>query len=96
MLKLKLKLSKCNFFKKHLQYLGHLISSDGLLPTVEKTVAIKDLASPTNVHEVQVVMGMFNYYCKFIPNFAEIAKSIVELTKKNINFDWTPEVPSGL
>ena len=65
--KLKLKLSKCNFFKKHLHYLGHLVSADGLLPTVEKTVAIKDLAPPTNVHEVQVVMGMFNYYHKFIP-----------------------------
>ena len=48
--KLKLKLSKCNFFKKHLHYLGYLISSDGLLPTVEKTVAIKDLASPCDGH----------------------------------------------
>ena len=87
--KLKLKLSKCNFLKKHLHYLGHLVLADGLLPTVEKTVAIKDLAPPTNVHEVQVVMGMFNYYHKFIPNFAEVAKSIVELTKKNMKFDWT-------
>ena len=87
--KLKLKLSKCSFFKKNLHYLGHLISSDGLLPTVEKTIAIKDLAPLRNVHEVQVVMGMFNYYQKFIPNFAEIAKSIVELTKKNVKFEWT-------
>ena len=44
---------------------------------------------PTNVHEVQVAMGMFNYYRKFIPNFAEIAKSIVGLTKKNTKFQWT-------
>ena len=87
--KLKLKLSKCSFFKKHLHYLGHLISSDGLLPTVEKTFAIKDFAPPTNVHEVQVAMGMFNYYRKYIPNFAEIAKSIVGLTKKNTKFQWT-------
>ena len=87
--KLKLKLSKYSFFKKHLHYLGHLISSDGLLPTVEKTIAIKDLAPPSNVHEVQVAMGMFNYYRKFIPNFAEIAKSIVSLTKKNTKFQWT-------
>ena len=41
------------------------------------------------MHEVQVVMDMFNYYRKFIPNFAEIDKSIVELTKKNIKFEWT-------
>ena len=44
---------------------------------------------PTNVHEVQVVMGMFNYYKKFIPNFSEIAQPIIELIKKDVPFIWT-------
>ena len=87
--KLKLKMSKCSFFKKHLHYLGHLISSDGILPTAEKTSAIRDIAPPTNIHEVQVAMGIFNYYRKFIPSFAEIAKSIVQLTHKDVKFEWT-------
>ena len=47
------------------------------------------MAPPTNVYEVQVVMGMFNYYKKFIPNFSEIAKPITELIKKEVPFIWT-------
>ena len=57
----------------------------------EKTAAVRELVPPTNVHEIQQVMGMFNYYRKFIPNFSEIAKGIVELTKKGVKFEWTPE-----
>ena len=87
--KLKIKLTKCSFFKKHLHYLGHIITANGILPTKEKTAAIMELAPPTNVHEVQVVMGMFNYYKKFIPNFSEIAKPIIELIKKEVPFMWT-------
>ena len=89
--RLKIKLSKCSFFKKHLHYLGHMISADGILPTQEKTAAITELASPTTIHEVQVAMGMFNYYKKFIPTFSEASKKIVELTKKGVHFEWTPK-----
>ena len=87
--RLKIKLSKCSFFKKHLHYLGHMLSSEGIMPTKEKTAAIKEMVPPTNVHKVQVVIGMFNYYKKFIPNFSEISKEIIELTKKGVNFEWT-------
>ena len=87
--KLKIKLTKCSFFKKHLHYLGHIITANGILPTKEKTAAIMEMAPPTNVHEVQLVMGMFNYYKKFIPNFSEIAKPIIELIKKEVPFIWT-------
>ena len=57
----------------------------------EKTDAITELLPPTNVHEVQQLMGMFNYYRKFVPNFAEIAKGIIKLTKKGVKFEWTQE-----
>ena len=87
--KLKIKLTKCSFFKKHLHYLGHIITANGILPTKEKTAAIMEMAPPTNVHEVQVVMGMFNYYKKFIPNLSEIAQPIIELIKKDVPFIWT-------
>ena len=89
--RLKIKISKCIFLKKHLHYLGHLLSAEGIMPMREKTDAITELLPPTNVHEVQQVMGMFNYYRKFIPNFAEIAKGIIELTKKWVKFKWTQE-----
>ena len=56
----------------------------------EKTAGIRELVPPTNVHEIQQVMGIFNYFRKFIPNFSEIAKGIEELTKKGVKFEWTP------
>ena len=87
--RLKIKLSKCSFFKKNLHYLGHLISADGILPMEDKLAAIRDLAPPTNVHEVQQVMGLLNYYRKFVPNYTEIAKNITELVKKGTAFEWT-------
>ena len=89
--RLKIKIIKCSFLRKHLHYLGHLISADGILSMREKTAAIKELVPTANVHEVQHVMGMFNYYRKFVPNFSEIAKEIVALTKKGTKFEWTVE-----
>ena len=43
---LKLKESKCNFFKAHVQYLGHLISGKGIEPVPEKLESIKNMPSP--------------------------------------------------
>ena len=87
--RLEIKISKCSFLKKHLHYLGHLLSAERIMPMREKTDAITELLPSTNVHEVQQVMGMFNYYRKFILNFAEIGKGIIELTKKGVKFKWT-------
>ena len=69
-----------------MHYLGHPISADGILPMREKTAAIKELVPPANVHEVQQVMEIFNYYRKFVPNISEIAKENVALTKKGAKF----------
>lgn len=93
--RLKIKLSKCSFFKKHLHYLGHIISPEGIMPMEDKLAAIKDLAPPTTAHEVQQAMGLFGYYRKFVPNFAEIAKVIVNLTRNNVPFEWTPQCQSA-
>ena len=86
---LKIKLEKCHFFKKHVQYLGHVVSAIGIQPMAEKLTAINNLAPPTNVHKVQQVMGLVGYYRNFIPNFAEISKDIIALTKKGCDFDWS-------
>ena len=51
--RLKIKISKCSFLKKHLDYLGHLLSTEGIMTMKEKTDAITELLPPTNVHEVQ-------------------------------------------
>ncbi|MCG8625040.1 MAG: reverse transcriptase family protein, partial [Proteobacteria bacterium] len=71
--KLKLKESKCSFLKAHIQYLGHIISGEGIEPVPEKLESIKNMPSPTTPKEVKQFLGLIGYYRKFIPRFADIA-----------------------
>ena len=86
---LKLKESKCNFFKKHVQYLGHFISGEGIEPVPEKLESIRKMPSPKTPKEVKQFLGLIGYYRKFVPRFADIARPLTSLTKKDIVFEWT-------
>ena len=88
---LKLKLEKCCFFKKHIQYLGHLISADGNQPLPEKLKSIAKMPAPRNPKEVKQFLGLVGYYRKFVPRFADISRVLTHLTKKDVEFKWTPE-----
>ena len=59
---LKIKLSKCQFFKKQLHYLGHKISAEGLESLPEKLKAIKNLAPAKNIDEACQILGLLGYY----------------------------------
>ena len=86
---LKIKLSKCQFFKTHLHYLGHRISANGLEPVPEKLKAIKNLAPPRNIDEVCQILGLLGYYRSFVPVFANISLPITSLLEKNTPFVWS-------
>ena len=87
--KLKLKASKCSFFKKHIQYLGHLVSGDGIEPLPEKLEAVENMPPPKTPKEVRQFLGLIGYYRKFVPKFAHIARPLTNLTKQDVKFDWT-------
>ena len=93
---LKLKSSKCDFFKLHIEYLGHLISGTGIYPLKHKVKAIQDLAPPSNVTQVRCILGLASYYGKFIPMFSSIVSPITSLTKKNAPFVWTAACQTAL
>ena len=88
---LKLKMSKCEFLKKEVKYLGHVVSNNGVKVDEDKVKVIKNLAPPTSVKGVRSFIGMCSYYRRFVPHFAKIAKPLTELTKKNRHFHWTNE-----
>ena len=88
---LKLKLQKCSFFKKHIQYLGHLISDEGIQPLQEKLESIAKMPVPQNMKQVKQFLGLVGYYRKFIPRFSDIARPLTQLTQKNEGFNWTTE-----
>ena len=86
---LRLKMEKCNFLKAHLQYLGHIISGKGIEPVPEQLESIKKMPAPTTPKEVKQFLGLIGYYRKFVPRFADIARPLTSLTKKDIEFHWT-------
>ena len=88
---LKLKLQKCSFFKKHIQYLGHLISDEGIQPLLEKLESIAKMPITKNAKQVKQFLGLVGYYRKFVPRFADISRILTKLTHKDQEFKWTPE-----
>ena len=90
---LKIKLSKCQFFKTHLHYLGHRISANGLEPLPENLEAMKNLAPARNTDEACQIPGLLGY---FIPAFANITLPITSLLKKNTPFIWSDKCQLAL
>ena len=88
---LKLNLQKCSFFKKHIQYLGHLISDEGIQPLPEKLESIAKMPVPQNAKQVKQFLGLVGYYRKFVPCFSDIARPPTQLTRKNEGFNWSTE-----
>ena len=80
---LKLKPAKCHFAQSEVNYLGHLISRNGIQVDPKKTATIFDFLTPTDVKHLRQFLGLSNYYRKFIKNFASIAKPLYKLLSKN-------------
>ena len=91
---LKLKRSKCDFMRTQIQYLGHLISSNGIQPLPEKLGSIKNMPAPQSTKEVRQFLGLAGYYCKFVPWFSDLSRPLTRLTWKDILFKWTKECQS--
>jgi hypothetical protein len=85
------KFSKCDFFQKEIQYLGHIISTEGVEVDLEKIKAIMDWPTPRNVTEVRYFMGLVGYYKRFIRGFSKIGNPITSLQEKGKKFVWSQE-----
>ena len=88
---IKIKVSKCEFFKKHVSYLGFLIGETGIHCDRSKVEAISKIAMPTSIEEVFQFNGMCSYYRKFILHYSDISKCFNDMTRKGATFNWTKE-----
>ena len=86
--KLSMKLSKCHFFAKEMQYLGHILGIEGIKPVPAKTEAIKAMHPPVNPIQVCTFLRLVGYYRKFIKNFAKIVKPLTMSTRMDVKFEW--------
>ncbi|GJW99110.1 putative reverse transcriptase domain-containing protein [Tanacetum coccineum] len=86
--KLYAKFSKCEFWIPKVQFLGHVIDSQGIHVDPAKIESIKDWESPKTPTEIRQFLGLAGYYRRFIEGFLKIAKSMTKLTQKGVKFDW--------
>ncbi|XP_073500632.1 uncharacterized protein [Phyllobates terribilis] len=76
---LKVKPSKCHLLKPKVQYLGHVVSADGVAPDPDKITMIKDWPRPSSIKEVRQFLGLVGYYRRFIPGFTKMAAPMQDL-----------------
>ena len=85
---LKAKRRKCMFACSQLEYLGHLVTKDGVKVDPSKTEAINNMPAPTNKRELQVFLGMCNYYSRFVLGYAQVASPLYALLRKSVDWNW--------
>ena len=88
---LKLKESKCDFFKKEIHYLGHLILVNGIQPFPEKLDSICNMPKPRSPKEINQFLGLTSYYRKFVPRFSDMARPLTKLLAHDCEFEWTKQ-----
>ena len=88
---LRLKPKKCCFAKLEVEYLGHVVSAQGVRTDPKKLKAINEYPTPTNLKTLCSFLGLASYYRKFIANFSKVANPLHALTRKDVPFVWTAQ-----
>ena len=96
---LKLKPTKCFFFRDEIEYLGHVVSGKGISTNPKKIEAVTKWPTPKTVYDVRSMLGFVGYYRRFIKNFSKITKPIREVitglenqskrAAKKTHIEWT-------
>ncbi|KAK1648050.1 hypothetical protein QYE76_065855, partial [Lolium multiflorum] len=85
------KFGKCEFWLDQVEFLGHVISKDGIVVNPSKVAAVLDWEAPKTVKEIRGFLGMAGYYRRFIEGFSKIAGPMTKLLRKNTPFVWSEE-----
>nr|XP_050037752.1 uncharacterized protein K02A2.6-like [Dermacentor andersoni] len=88
---IRVKKEKCEFFKDKLQYLGHVISAHGIEPATDKLEAIAKAPRPTDKQQLHSLLGLINYYGKFVPNLSNAVLPLNRLLRLDVPWAWSDE-----
>lgn len=88
---LKLSKSKCQFRKDEVEYVGHIISKNGLKPDPEKVRAVKMMNQPENKKDLQTFLGFVTYLGKFLPNMSDVSAPLRILLEEKNEWFWDKE-----
>ena len=86
---------KCEFEQEQIEYLGLVICEGKVQMDLIKVAAVSNWPTPRNLRDLRGFLGFANFYRRFIQNFAQIARPLNDLTKKNVPFNWGTQQPSG-
>jgi hypothetical protein len=86
---LKIEPDKCEFLKEELNYLGHVVTADGVKSDKEKVAAVNDFPTPRFGKDVKSFLGSAECYRKFIADFSALARSLTDLLKKDKEWTWS-------
>jgi hypothetical protein len=81
-------LEKCLIRLPELEYMGHVLSGDGITPTQDRVRAVAEARKPQSASEVRSFMGLVNFSARFIPNLATVAEPLRKLTRQSEPFEW--------
>jgi hypothetical protein len=82
------KFSKCEFWLDRVEFLGHVITKEGIAVNPDKVQTVLEWQAPKNVKEIRSFLGMAGYYRRFIEGFSKIAGPMTKLLRKNVPFVW--------
>jgi hypothetical protein len=82
------KLSKCSFHVDTVDYLGLVISPQGISMEERKVQAIREWPIPQNVKQIQSFLGFANFLCHFVPNYSTLARPLHNRTHKDAKWEW--------
>ena len=93
--KLYAKMSKCSFCASSVEFLGHVVSSDGVHVDPKKIAVIAKWPLPKSPIEVRSFLGLGNYFKRFIQGYSKLVHPLVQLTKPKLPFVWSRLVQSA-
>lgn len=85
---LKVQPDKCEFLRREVAYLGHIISNEGVKPNPDKVRVVRDFPIPKSCKDIKAFLGLTGYYRRFISNFSKLTKPLTSLLKKDVPFVW--------
>ena len=83
------KRSKCAFNQPELEFLGHIVGSEGIKVDPKKTAVVRDWAQPKSIHDVRSFLGLTNYFRRFVQGYAHLVGPMTKLLRKDVEFEWS-------
>jgi len=78
-----LHIKKTSFAKPEVKFVGHIIGSGKHRPDPDKLSAVTEMTRPHTKSDVRKIIGFFPYFCSYVPQFAQIAQVLTDLTQKD-------------